>query len=122
MVAAGRKIVGSAQVRRNGVILQHGSVPITLDISDHLAVMPGDGRGNAPELLRQAAVGVSHMLGREISYDELADALVAGFSQALTVELQAGELSDQEQARAEHLSVHKYGTEAWNLTEPKSSA
>jgi len=118
MVAAGRKIVGSAQVRKNGIILQHGSVPITLDISDHLAVMPGDGSGNKPESLQQAAVGVSQMLGRDVTYDELAEALVAGFSQALAVELQAGELSDQEQARAEHLSVHKYGTEAWNLTVP----
>ncbi len=118
MVAAGRKVVGSAQVRRNGIILQHGSVPITLDISDHLAVMPGDGSSHKPESLRQAAVGVSDLLGRDVSYDELAEALVAGFSQALAVELQAGELSAQEQARAEHLSAHKYGTEAWNLTVP----
>jgi len=118
MVAAGRKIVGSAQVRRNGIIFQHGSVPITLDISDHLAVMPGSGAPDEAQTLSAAAVGVSDLLGRDVTYDELAEALVAGFGQALAVELQAGELSAQEQARAEHLSAHKYGTEAWNLTVP----
>jgi len=118
MVAAGRKIVGSAQVRRNGIILQHGSVPIMLDISDHRAVMPGSGAANEAQTLNEAAIGVSDLLGRQVTYQQLAEALVAGFSQALAVELQAGELSAQEQARAEHLSVHKYGTEAWNLTVP----
>ncbi len=118
MVAAGHKIVGSAQVRKNGVILQHGSVPITLDIANHLAVMAGGRYSNKPELLQQAAVGVSQVLCRDVSYDELAEALVAGFSQALGVELQVGELSRWEQARAEDLFVHKYGTDAWNLTVP----
>jgi len=41
MVVDGRKIVGSAQVRRQGAILQHGSVPMTIDLAAHGAVMPG---------------------------------------------------------------------------------
>ena len=42
LTAAERQAI-AAQVRRNGAILQHGSVPIHIDPEEHLAVMPGDG-------------------------------------------------------------------------------
>ncbi len=121
MVAAGRKIVGSAQVRTNGVILQHGSVPITLDISAHLAVMPGSGAPDEAQALSAAAVGVSDLLGRHVTYQELAEALVAGFGEALGLELQTGQLTDAEEDRAQQLYVGKYGTDAWNLVRPRAS-
>jgi len=121
MVAAGRKIVGSAQVRKNGVILQHGSVPISLDVSDHLVVMPGSGAPDEAQALSTAAVGVSDLLGRRVTYQELAEALVAGFGQALGLELQTGQLTDVEQDRAQQLCVKKYATDEWNLVRPRAS-
>lgn len=45
LVAAGRKIVGSAQVRRRGYLLQHGSIklePARIRISDVLADSPAN--------------------------------------------------------------------------------
>jgi len=121
MVAAGRKIVGSAQVRKNGIILQHGSVPITLDISEHLAIMSGSGGPEEAQTLGAAAVGVSDLLGRPVTYEELAKALVVGFGEALGLELQTGQLTDVEQARAEQLCVAKYGTDEWNLVGSEST-
>lgn len=118
MVARGRKIVGSAQVRRDGVILQHGSVPMTLNVADHLAVMPGTGQEDDGAVLSQAAVGVSEVLGRPVSFEELGDALVAGFAEALGVEMQPGQLTETEQARAAQLRSEKYATEQWNIRRP----
>ena len=118
MVAAGRKIVGSAQVRRNGVILQHGSVPLSLNINDHLAVLGGRGEAEAAGTLRRAAVGVSEVLGRPVSFSELADSLVAGFAEALGLVLEPGGLTPAEQATAEELRVAKYATEQWNCHRP----
>ncbi len=118
MVVAGRKIVGSAQVRRHRTILQHGSVPITLNIADHLAVMPDNDTVGEGEALSRAAVGVSDLLGRNVSYDELAEALVAGFGEALGLELQAGQLTDAEEDRAGQLRAEKYTTDEWNLVRP----
>jgi len=118
MVAAGRKIVGSAQVRKNGIILQHGSVPITLNVADHLAVMPGNGTVDEWQILSRAAVGVSDLLDRQVSYEQLAEALVAGFGEALGLELETGQLTEAEEDRAEQLRAEKYATDEWNLVRP----
>lgn len=115
MTVQGRKIVGSAQTRRRGIIMQHGSVPIHLDPEEHLAVMPGDGVDEASKAkLREAACGVGDALGRPLSYEELAVALAQGFAQRLGLVLEPGELTAWELERAQELKATKYATDEWN--------
>ena len=117
MTVAGRKIVGSAQTRRRGVIMQHGSVPISIDPAEHLAVMPGGGTdASSQRQLREAACGVADALGRPVSSEELSVALVQGFAERLDLELAPGELSPWEEAKAQELRDGKYATEAWTNT------
>ncbi len=118
MVAQGRKIVGSAQVRRDGTILQHGSVPLTLNVADHLVVMPATGGEDGAAMLRRAAVGISELLGRAVSFDEVAEALVKGLAQVLGLQMRRAELTELEQARAQELRTGKYATEQWNYHRP----
>jgi lipoate-protein ligase A len=80
----GRKLVGSAQARRAGALLQHGSVMLEAPrAAAYLRAEP------AAALLRGGAspgsggVGVRELSGRQVSREELVDALVAGFRQAL---------------------------------------
>ena len=116
LVQAGRKIVGSAQTRRHGAILQHGSIPLGLDIEAQLAAMPGrgGGRGDPGQHLSRAVITVSDAVGRRVDYDELCGALAQGFVRALGIRLQPGELTEQERHLAERLRTEKYATEAWN--------
>ena len=66
---------GSAQARRAGALLQHGSVLLESPrAADYLR------GGGAPTL---GGVGVRELLGREVSRAELVTALAAGFSAAL---------------------------------------
>lgn len=111
--AEGRKVVGSAQVRRDGAILQHGSIPLTIDLEDQVAVMPGGDRRVASRVLAGAAMSVSELLGRPVSYEELSAAIAQGFAAALGVALTPAGLSPAEEADAERLRAEKYGTEAW---------
>ncbi len=119
MTVAGRKIVGSAQVRRDGVILQHGSVPLTLDLDDHLAVMPpkDDSQGQSAGL-GKAMVAVSDAVGRSVSFEEAGEALITGFGKALGISLEPAALSAREQQHAARLRAEKYATDAWSFTGP----
>jgi lipoate-protein ligase A len=72
----GRKLVGSAQARRAGALLQHGSVLLE---SPRAARYLRDGA-----VPSQGGVGVRDLLGRRVTREELVDALAAGFSVALT--------------------------------------
>ncbi|HEY3397034.1 MAG TPA: lipoate--protein ligase family protein [Armatimonadota bacterium] len=119
LVAAGRKVVGSAQVRKQGIILQHGSVPLRLNLDDQIAVMPGRGdRGESRDRLGEAAQGIAEVLGSPLSFEQLGQALVAGFEEAFETSLTPGDLTAEERARVEELRDTKYTTEEWNLTAP----
>lgn len=71
----GRKLVGSAQARRAGALLQHGSVLLESPRAANYL------RGDA--VPSQGGVGVRDLLRRRVSRDELVDALATGFSVAL---------------------------------------
>lgn len=120
MVAAGRKIVGSAQLRRREALLQHGAIPISIDPAEHLAVMPG-GLGNAEAdaadagRLARIACGVADIIGREPSFSELADAIAEGFRRALGIEFEPGGLSAAETDLADRLRTGKYLNPEWTL-------
>jgi lipoate-protein ligase A len=113
MTVDGRKIVGSAQARRHGAILQHGSIPLGVNVADVAAVMAPDGR--ACLALAETAISVSDAVGRDVSFEEMCEALVAGFEEGLNVTLVPGELSPEERERVAHLRETKYGTDGWNL-------
>src|SRR3972149_1884626 len=63
----GKKLVGSAQARKQGVVLQHGSLPLTGDIARICAVLTfGDeaARERAKERVRARAITLELALGQ----------------------------------------------------------
>lgn len=74
--ARGRKLVGSAQARRAGALLQHGSV--LLEPPRAAGYLHGDDVNVVP-----AGAGVRELLGRQVSREELVDALAAGFTSVI---------------------------------------
>lgn len=112
-----RKLLGSAQVRRRNVVLQHGTLPLTGDIARICELLPFAGppeRTAAAERVRSRACTLATALGRETSWDTAAAALAAGISAALNLVLEEQLLSEQETARAQELVQEKYATAAWN--------
>lgn len=106
LVVNGLKICGSAQVRRDGVVLQHGALPLEMVDPSRFWREPGP----PPH-----ATDLARALGRRPEWEEVADALAAGFAEALGVSLQPGDLTPRERELARELRQEKYATEAWNL-------
>jgi len=120
----GRKLLGSAQARQAGAVLQHGSLPLTGDIGRIAAVLrfPDEAtRTRAAADVRARAITASRTAGREITWVEAADAFRQGFAQALGIAFQPQALSAAEQALAESLHNHKYATEAWTRASGKET-
>jgi lipoyl(octanoyl) transferase len=117
ITAGGRKLLGSAQTRKRGGVLQHGSLPLTGDlgrICDGLRFDSEAQREAAKTRVRGRAVTVEEALnGPTPSWDEAAQALAAGFVEALGLELVEGELSREEQQQAEVLRREKYAADEW---------
>jgi len=112
----GRKLVGSAQVRRKGGVLQHGSLPLQGDlarITEVLRYRSQAERAQAAEQVRSRAATVGELLGRQVSWEDAAQALVDGFQQALGIRLEAADLTDAEQERCRAHLTERYLLPAW---------
>ena len=86
ITVGGRKLIGSAQVRRRGGVLQHGTLPLAGDLSRICRVLryPDEAsRREASERLAAHAVTLEELLGREVPWQEAAAALAQGFREAM---------------------------------------
>lgn len=112
----GKKLIGSAQARRKEGVLQHGSLPLTGDLSRicQALVFPDEpAREAAVERLLARATTVESVLGRGVEWETAAQAFVRAFEAKLGLTLERGELSESELARAEELVSEKYGHPSW---------
>ncbi len=111
----GRKIVGSAQVRKRDWVLQHGAIPLWGDVTrlvNYLALEESK-RAALRTALAARAVTVSACLQRRVTFEEVADALAEGFAEVLNITLMPDTLTREEIALAKELERDIYATEAW---------
>ena len=108
----GRKLIGSAQVRRSGAMMQHGTLPLHGDIGricNALAFGSDEERESEARIVRKRATTLCDALGRTVSWSEAAAAMRQGFEKAFCVEFAAGELSSDECKRADELLEGRFG-------------
>lgn len=114
----GRKVSGSAQTRRGGVVLQHGTLMYDTDIDVLASVLPVPLEKLTDKgILRieERVTTISRALGREVSYAKVIEALKRGFAKALDASFRKGVLMDRELQLAGKLVETKYGRDAWNF-------
>jgi lipoyl(octanoyl) transferase len=113
ILLSGRKLVGSAQVRRNGSLLQHGSVLFQPQVNELLACL----RMEPADRERQRAAMATGVAGLDqagrFTPRAVAEALAAGLGGAFGVALEPGSLSRREKAEAAELERDRYRTAAW---------
>lgn len=90
------KVVGSAQRRHRGALLQHGA--ILLAASPH-----------APQLQ-----GIAELTGKRISPDILEQSVIEEFLRETSCDVQPGDWTGAELQQIAHLAATKYATDAWN--------
>ncbi|WP_339684600.1 biotin/lipoate A/B protein ligase family protein [Gimesia maris] len=100
LVYQGQKILGSAQRRRRGAIVQHGS--LLLLTSEHASEFPG-----LLNLTDQADRYQRAFL------KTLTEDFCQAISQALTIPLESQILTDEELSHSESLEKDKYSVDAW---------
>lgn len=112
VVVNGRKISGSAQTRKAGVVLQHGTVIVDSDLELMMRVIR-----QRPEKPRSVddMTSVSRELGRKASMDEVTTALIAGFESTFGVSMRKASLSAGERTLARKLSEEKYRKEVFTF-------
>ncbi len=120
----GRKVSGNAQARRKGVLLQHGTVLIDLDIQTMLKVLRNPKlimNETIVEFVRNRITTLNRELKREVAFEEVATAMRKGFSEAFGISLPEGYLTTTEVDLARELKTARYGSNTWNYGAPQAS-
>ena len=111
----GKKISGSAQTRRWGSVLQHGTVLIAPDVRrmfELLKVSPEKISDKFITSVFERVTTVERELGRKPSFEEVREAMSRGFEKSLDIKLSEGELTSDELELAAELKP-KYVSDKW---------
>lgn len=114
----GKKVVGSAQTRQRGVLLQHGSILIDIDVDRFFELLrfPSEvARKRMKRLFARQAGAINQFFIQKKSLEEVITAFYQGFKHGMNLSLVEEELTTQEITFAERLAAEKYRSDEWNF-------
>jgi len=117
VVVNGRKISGSAQTRKKGRILQHGTLLIDVDVDEmfQLLLVPSEKlKDKIVRDVKKRVTSLKHQ-GVEVDREELAKIMAESFSEFFEMEIEESRLTNEEMELAEKLRVDKYERDEWNF-------
>lgn len=118
LLSHGKKIVGSAQKRIKGGVLQHGSILLDVDRQKLFALLNFNSEEDRQEMLDHSykkMASLAEIGGKTFLYEEVAEAVSSGFAEILGGPLNNSRLSPEESKNAELLRRNKYSTDSWNF-------
>ena len=107
ILVGGSKISGSAQLRRGGAILHHGTLMVDTDIDAIAAVIRSPGPAKRLACLRE-------LLGVAPDMQIVKRSIAKGIEDSFNVALEPAALTQSETAEIEKLVREKYASREWN--------
>jgi lipoate-protein ligase A len=109
----GRKLIGSAQLRREGVFLQHGSLLLERGQTSLAGLLRRGGMAALAGHLAAGTTSVAEALGRPLTPPAAARRFAPAFAQALGLTLQPDDLTPAEAVLAADLVQTRYTCADW---------
>lgn len=114
-----KKIVGSAQVRRENVLLQHGSILLNNDQSQVAYLLPrltDIQKDKLAKFLQRKTITINSVLETSVSYEQAVRCLESGFRKSWSSDIFSNhnDLTQYEIEFSAHLVSTKYLTDEWN--------
>jgi lipoate-protein ligase A len=125
LTVKGKKISGSAQANKSGIVLQHGTLLLDADLPRMFTVLRVPWANSCMQVVNVAKnkiTSVQTELGHAITAETAVNAIAHGFTVAFNmpvvenVQSTDGKLTREELALAEKLYKEKYTTDQWNFS------
>src|SRR3990170_534987 len=114
----GKKISGSAQFHKGGVLLQHGTFLLEADLEKMFTFLRVPWAKTITDVVciaQERHTSIKETLNRTVPTQEAYQALVKGFEKTLNTQFDEGVLLPYEREMAEKLRREKFSTDDWNL-------
>lgn len=113
-----KKVSGSAQLRKRGTVLHHGTLLVDADLDTLMRVLdvPQEKiRDRRTTSVRKPVTRLTDEVSHEIDLTVLKKALIQGFEKAFSVRLMPNKLTSVEEETAQNLYSSKYSQREWNF-------
>jgi len=115
IIVGNRKISGSAQTRKEGKLLQHGTILVATDTEKMLQYLTIDPKkikqeGNPVITLSEIVKGLS----KESMFEQLIKAVTSSFKELFAVNFEEADITLQENDMAIELERSYFSNEQWN--------
>ena len=124
MMVDGKKISGNAQTRMKGVLLQHGSIPLSFNaemLFDLFRFPNNDIRNKQRLKFIDKAVSINDIVDKKQTYETILPAFLNGFQNSLHISTEELTLDKTQWDFIEHLRTTKYATETWNQSNKRQT-
>ena len=118
IVVNGKKISGCAQTRRRGVLLQHGTLLLSLNkeaMFSVLRVRAEKFREKGIREARERVTSLEEVLGVKPSIERMKKYLIKGFETVLGTVFHPSTPTPEEKEMQAHLIKERYGKDDWNF-------
>lgn len=112
IVVKGKKVSGSAQTRRKGVLLQHGTLLLGVDVDKMFCVLKVPSEKFKDKIIKDVKERVTSLAGT--TFEEMASSLKTSFATKFDAKLLADTMSTEEINHAKWLAERKYNSREWN--------
>jgi lipoate-protein ligase A len=119
LLVEGRKICGSAQVRRRGGFLQHGSLLLDFDPGETASLLLPEHTPEQVEALKKAVTAINEEFISPVDVQEICLQLKKGFIDELGIDLVKETLTPAEETLKNEL-MKKYIDGNWNIEREKN--
>ena len=110
----GKKLVGSAQYRDEGYLLQHGSILIDMNADKLFSCLKLKKKDKAKRLFERITTTINEELNKKINKNDVEKAMVEGFENYFDINIHKIDFSNTIVKQAEKFYENKYSTKEWN--------
>ena len=118
IVVNGKKISGNAQTRREGAVLQHGTILMEVDVEKMFSLLkvPNEKlKGKLIEDVKQRVTSLEQQCGKKVSFEKLSGSLKKGFEKEFGARLVKGKLTEEETGLADKIMQERFSAKEWNF-------
>ncbi len=125
LTVKGRKISGSSQANKSGIVLQHGTLLLDVDLTRMFTLLRVPWANSCMQVVNVAKGKITSLkeeLGHGVTFETASNAIAHGFRVAVGIQAvenvqdSDGTLTADELELAEKLCREKYGTDEWNFS------
>lgn len=117
IVTNGKKISGNAQTRKAKTVLQHGTIIMDVDVEKMFSLLKVPNEKIRDKLIsdvKQRVTSIKKILGEDIGFTNVAEAMKIGFEEEFDVELNEGILTKEEIELTNKFEKEFFSTREWN--------